>query len=93
MAIIKYRVEATATRTNVSREGNSIASQWQYEDIRHPEKGGELLDRDEAIERIRERKMVLVFSSPFGAVYDYPDEPFWQQYQGYYSSYRKRTKL
>ena len=89
MAIIKYRVEARANRFTDS-DVDTIASEWLYEEINHPEEGGRLMDRDEAMDLIRERKMIPVFKSPFGTVYDYPDEPFWHKYQGFYAKKQRR---
>ena len=75
MAIIKYRAETKY----------GTYSEWVYEEIQTPEKVGKLLSREEALERIEELGMIQVFTSPFGAVYDTPDEPFLEKYEGYYS--------
>ena len=92
MAIIKYRIEAAVTHTDVSYDRNVIESAWQYEEIHHPEKGGKLLSREDALKLIREKGMIRVFTSPFGAVYDMPDEPFWEKYNGYYSKHKIRNR-
>lgn len=93
MAIIKYRVEARMTRVDNDDWCDTIASEWQYEEVKHPEQGGQLMDRDEAQERIKELGLVQVFSSMYGAVYDYPDEPFWQQFHTYYGRRRRNGRL
>lgn len=90
MAIIKYRVEATITHTNEGDEQNVVASSWQYEECYNPEIKGRLLTREEAQRRIREDGMVLVHSTPYGAVYDTPDEPFWEKHNGYYSRHKRK---
>lgn len=92
MAIIKYRVEATVTRIDEDYDTNVIESAWQYEEVQSPEKVGKLLSREEALKRIEELGMIQVFTSPFGAVYDLPDEPFWEKYEGYYSRGRIRNR-
>ena len=79
MAIIKYRAETKY----------GTYSEWVYEEIQTPEKVGKLLSREEALKRIEELGMIQVFTSPFGAVYDTPYEPFWEKYEGYFSRKRK----
>ena len=76
MAIIKYRVEAKVTHADGNYDTNVIETVWQYEEIKTPEKVGKLLSREEALKRIEEQDLIQVFTSPFGAVYDLPDEPF-----------------
>ena len=88
MAIIKYRVEA---RTHDSDVQNAvIGSSWVYEEITSMEHAGNLLTREEALGRIKENKLILVCSSPFGAVLGHtPAEPFLEKYQGYFSRMKK----
>lgn len=92
MAIIKYRVEAAVTHTDGNYDRNVIESTWQYEEIYHPEKAGKLLSREQALKLIKENGMIQVYTSPFGAVYDTPDEPFWEKYNGYYSKHKIRNR-
>ena len=92
MAIIKYRVEAAVTHTDGNYDTNVIESAWQYEEIKTPEKVGKLLSREEALKRIEEQDMIQVFTSPFGVVYDTPDKPFWEKYEGYYSRGRIKNR-
>ena len=87
MAIIKYRVEARTHDSDV--RDAVIGSSWVYEEITNMEHPGKILTREEALERIKENKLILVHSSPFGAVYDTPDEPFLDKYQGYFSRMKK----
>ena len=93
MAIIKYRVEAPVTRrTDVNEDDNIMASDWQYEEVFTPERTGRLLSREEAMQIIREKGLVLVHQTPFGSVYDTPDEPFWEKHNGYYSHKIRNSK-
>lgn len=87
MAIIKYRVEARTHDSDV--RDAVIVSSWVYEEITSMKHAGKILSREEALERIKENKLILVHSSPFGAVYDTPDEPFLNKYQGYFSRMKK----
>ena len=87
MAIIKYRVEARTHDSDV--KDAVIGSSWVYEEITSMEHAGNLLTREEALERIKDSKLILVHSSPFGAVYDTPDEPFLEKYEGYFSRMKK----
>lgn len=89
MAIIKYRVEATVTRADTNDDRNVIGSAWQYEEISTPEIQGRILSREKAMDIIREKGLVLVHQTPFGSVYDTPDEPFWQKHNGYYSKIKE----
>lgn len=92
MAIIKYRVEAAVTHTDADYDQNVIESTWQYEEVFDPEKDGKLLSREEALRLIKEKGMIQVYTSPFGSVYDTPDEPFWEKYNGYYSQHKRRNR-
>lgn len=92
MAIIKYRVEAAVTHTDADYDQNVIESTWQYEEVFDPEKVGKLLSREEALRLIKEKGMIQVYTSPFGAVYDTPDEPFWEKHNGYYSQHKRRNR-
>ena len=85
MAIIKYKVEARVTRTDESDDRNVMGVVWQYEEVFTPERTGRLQSREEAMQIIREKGLVLVHKTPFGSVYDTPDEPFWEKHNGYYS--------
>lgn len=92
MAIIKYRVEAAVTHTYGSYDRNVIESTWQYEEVFTPEKVGKLLSREEALRLIKEKGLIRVYTSPFGAVYDTPGEPFWEKHNGYYSHKIRNSK-
>lgn len=85
MAIIKYRVEA---RVPGDSDRDAIETVWQYEEITAPDKAGKLLSREEALERIREQGLVMVHKVVHGAIWDLPDEPFLEKYEGFYG--RKR---
>ena len=89
MAVIKYRVEARVTRTNESDDRNVMGVVWQYEEITAPDRKGKELTREEAAKRIKELGLVLVHKSVYGAVYDTPDEPFWEKHNGYYSQHKR----
>lgn len=58
MAIIKYRIEAAVTHSDMNYDRNIIESTWQYEEIEHPERGGKLLSREDALKLIREKGMI-----------------------------------
>jgi hypothetical protein len=77
MAIIKYRIDAKAGPENLD-----VGSTWQYEEVYNPLKGGRLLTREQALEIIEEKKLVLVHKTIYGSVWDEPDEPMWQEYNG-----------
>ena len=87
MAIIKYRVEARSHHSDV--RDATIGSAWVYEEITTMETAGKILTREQALEAIEKNKLILVHSTPFGAVYDTPDEPFLDKYQGYFSRMKK----
>ena len=89
MAIIKYRVEANITRTNDGDDCNVMGSVWQYEEIKAPDKKGKELSREQAMRRIKDDGLILVHKSKYGAVYDRPDEPLKEKYEGFYS--RRKT--
>ena len=76
MAIIKYRVEAKC----------DIASEWQYEEVTDPRKNGRILTKDQAMKIIEERELVLVHQNKHGSIWDAPDEPMKQTYEGIYTS-------
>lgn len=80
MAIIKYITEARQTDTD--SEEAVIASDWVYEEVGNPNKQGKILTREKALERIKEEGLVLVYQRPYGAVYDHPDEPWWEKWNG-----------
>ena len=84
MAIIKYRVEAKAGPRDMD-----VGSRWQYEECYNPMKGGKLLTREEALKIIEEKGLVLVHHNMFGCVWDEPDEPMWQEYNGMFRLRRK----
>lgn len=86
MAIIKYRVEATVTRTDTNADRNVMGSIWQYEEIYHPGRKGRVLTREQALKMIEESGLVRVFSNKYGAVWDEPNEPMRMKFQGYFSS-------
>lgn len=92
MAVVKYRVEAAVTHTDGNYDRNIIESTWQYEECHTPEKTGRLLSREEAMQIIREKGLVLVHQTPFGAIYDIPDEPFWEKHNGYYGQHKIRNR-
>lgn len=80
MAIIKYRVEARMTDTE-SQEA-VIESVWRYEEVHNPNKEGKELTRSEAVKAIKEQGLVKVHQTPYGAIWDTPDEPMWNRYHG-----------
>lgn len=84
MAIIKYRVEAKAGMHRLD-----AGSTWQYEEVKNPLQGGRLLTREEALKIIEERELVLVHQTIYGSVWDEPDEPMWQEYNGCFSRNRR----
>ena len=90
MAVIKYRVEATITRTQKGDERNTMGSVWQYEELYNVQRPGKLLSRDEAMDIINSEGLVVVHRCKYGVIYDKPDEPFLQKNEGYYSSYCRR---
>ena len=90
MAVIKYRVEAIVTRTYEADDRNVMGVAWQYEEVHTPEKVDRLLSREEALQIIRDRGLVLVQSTPHGSIWDYPDEPFYRKHNGYYSRHKKK---
>lgn len=59
MAIIKYRVEARTHDSDV--RDAVIGSSWIYEEITSMEHAGKILTREEAHDRIKESKLILVF--------------------------------
>lgn len=87
MAIIKTRVEARNRRANEHEK--TIASSWIWEEITHPTMGGKELTREEALQIIKRDGLILVHNVPgVGQIYDRPDEPFYEQYKGFYSNRR-----
>lgn len=90
MAIIKYRVEATVTRTDTNADRNVMASGWQYEECYNHLQPGKILTREKAMEMIREQGLVKVHSNTHGTIWDKPDEPMFQKYEGCFSSTRRR---
>lgn len=90
MAIIKYRVEATVRWVGECQE-DSIEARWQYEEVKDMNKPGKLLTREEARERINELGLVIVHKTDDGTIWDEPDEPFWEQNNGFYSRKRKNN--
>ena len=77
------------TRTNESDDRNVMGVVWQYEETTAPDRKGKELTREEAAKRIKELGLVLVHKSVYGAVYDSPDEPLKEKYEGFYS--RRKT--
>lgn len=88
MAIIKYRIEATVTRTDENADRNVIGCVWQYEEVTDPSRAGRLLTRAEAVEIIKARSLVKVYKDRNGVVWDEPDEPLLQEFGGFYSRRR-----
>lgn len=82
MAIIKYRVEATVTRSDEDYDVNVMASGWQYEEVEDPHRSGRIMTREQAMQRIEKLGLVLVFRNEHGSIWDRPDEPMLQEYEG-----------
>ena len=89
MAVIRYRVEATVTRT-YSSDDNVMGSTWQYEVCHTPAAQDRLITREEALRIIREEGLILVHQTPYGSIYDTPDEPLWEKHNGYYGRDKRR---
>ena len=85
MAIKKYIVEVK--NCHDSTDGN-IASVWQYEDIYDPHKPGKILTREKAMEMIRESGLVEVHRNKHGVIWDLPDEPMLQKYEGTFTHFK-----
>lgn len=85
MAIIKYRVEATVTRTDKNKERNVIASDWQYEEVYNPHKPGNIITKEKAMDIIEKRGLVEVCRNMHGVIWDRPDEPMLKKYEGTFS--------
>lgn len=89
MAIIRYRVEARVTRrTDVNEDDNIMASGWQYEEVENPHKPGNILTREKAMEMIRESGLVEVHRNKHGVIWDLPDEPMLQKYEGTFTHFK-----
>lgn len=82
MAIIKYRIEARGALPTAAYDNGSLGSSWQYEEVYNPYKGGRLLTKEQAMDIIAERKLVVVHHNIYGTIWDEPDEPMWQEYNG-----------
>ena len=85
MAIIKYRVEATVTRTDKNKEENVIASDWQYEEVYNPHKDGKIITKEVAMDKIKKLGLVEVCRNQHGVIWDSPDEPMLKKYEGTFS--------
>ena len=85
MAVIKYQIEAV-NRREFKEENRTLAYAWQYEEIYNPHRQGRLLTREEAQEIIREKGLVLVHQMGGCKIWDQPDEPLWQEYNGTYGT-------
>lgn len=82
MAIIKYYVEM---------KGVEDASGWQWEETFDPLEEGRKLTREQAERKIEKKGLVLVHRNEFGEIYDEPEEPFFQKWQGIYSRNKLRV--
>lgn len=89
MAIIKYRVEARTHHTNV--KDSVIGSSWVWEDVGSMVRPGRVMSREEALAKIKAESMILVHKTPFGAVYDKPEEPFLERHQGWFGKKIKQS--
>lgn len=82
MAILRYIVEV---KNRCDSEGGSIASVWQYEETYDPHQPGKILTREAAEKKIKSKGLVLVHSNKHGQIWDSPDEPLLEEYQGTFS--------
>lgn len=81
MAVIKYRESATENRFETDpRQDREIGSVWKYEECYNPSRKGRDLTRDEALDLIREKGLVIVHKTPDGVIWDRPDEPLRKRY-------------
>ena len=81
MAILKYQVRVVNRRRREdSLDGRTIAYGWQYEEVTNPHREGRILTREEAMEVIEEKGLVLVHQMGGCKIWDHPDEPMWAEY-------------
>ena len=84
MAIIRYMVEAKA----IGVDEDTIASGWQYEEVTNPHHSGKILTREKALEKIEQDGLALVHHCQHGDVWDSPDEPMLQKYEGTFTHFK-----
>lgn len=81
MAIIKYRVSMPECRVDKNQD-SEIGSSYVYELVTNPNKKGKQLTKERAMEMVKEQGLVVVHKNKYGVIWDRPDEPMLQKYEG-----------
>lgn len=82
MAIIKYHVEAI---TRVAGD-SPIAEAWEYAICNHPGKNDKIISKEKAMEIIEQQGLVKVKRNKHGVIWDKPDEPLKEQFEGWFKA-------